>query len=234
MPSQVFTTTGTTTWTWPVGVTTVIAECLGGGGAGGLAAGSPATGGGGKGGQYVRKTITKGAETQLGITVAAQVQASSVQQPSGGTVVCRALGGNSGSSGVTNSSNGLASSTYISGTAIGDVIFDGGNGAQGNFTSGVQGSGAGGGAAGPTGNGGNANVNAAGIAGTGLFQNGVAYQTAGGAGVGDNTVGVTPGRGGGGSGGKAITSADRAGGAGGTGVVVLTWATPPQAMATIL
>jgi hypothetical protein len=69
MASEVITASGT--WNWPGGVTSVVAEGIGGGGGGGGASGSPATGGGGKGGGYAKKTITKGVEASLTITIGA-------------------------------------------------------------------------------------------------------------------------------------------------------------------
>ena len=60
-----FLTSTNAAWPWPSGVTSLVAEALGGGGAGGAATGNPATGGGGKGGSYAKVTITKGGEGTL-------------------------------------------------------------------------------------------------------------------------------------------------------------------------
>lgn len=220
MPSQVFTTVGTTQWTWPAGALAVTVECLGGGGAGGNATGNPSTGGGGKGGSYVKGQIQKGAETFLDVTVGGPGQSSYVGKS--GTPYVRGCGGVQGGVGASNSSNGVGATGQVD-TPLG-TEFVGGNGGQGNFTSGAQGSGAGGGAGGPTGAGGNGAVNAGGIAGTGAWGNGSTYQAAGRNGVGDSTAGLAGiAYGGGGSGGKANANADRLGGAGSQGVVVLSW-----------
>jgi hypothetical protein len=230
MPSTVFTTTGANTFNWPTGVTTCIAEGLGAGGCGGAALGNPSSGGGGKGGGYAKKTITKGAESSMTITVGAGLANSNggdsgVQQ--GASVVMLAPGGAQASSAGSNSINSAGQTSHPS-TAIGDTTFAGGNGGTGNFTSGVQGSGAGGGAAGSTSVGGNGNVNVAGSAGTGAFANGVVYSGAGAAGVGNSLAGAVgpsagPVYGGAGSGGKANNNTDRLGGAGRQGVVVITY-----------
>jgi hypothetical protein len=60
-------------WAWSVagGATTITAEALGGGGAGGYSATNPSYCAGGKGGSYAKKVITKGAESTLNITVGA-------------------------------------------------------------------------------------------------------------------------------------------------------------------
>jgi hypothetical protein len=242
MGSQLFTISDT--WSWPAGVTQVIAEAIGGGGGGGEAQGNPSTGGGGKGGGYAKKTISKSIESQLSITVGAGgaggVNGNPSEVTQSASVVLRASGGNAGAAGTTNSSNG-AGATGANGAAVGDTTFAGGNGGTGNFTSGVQGSGAGGGAAHAAGNGSNALVN---VAGSGVssadptswwFANGGTYSGAGAQGVGNSTAGadapaasfeLTAWYGGGGSGGKANNNTNRNGGAGRQGVVLLTWTDP--------
>lgn len=55
--STSITAAGTYAWTIPAGVTEIIIECWGGGGAGGAGVGSPARGGGGAGGQHAKKTL---------------------------------------------------------------------------------------------------------------------------------------------------------------------------------
>lgn len=232
--SAVFTTTGSQTWNWPAGVTSVLAEALGGGGGSGTASGNPATGGGGKGGSFASATITKGADTQLTIVVgaggalASAGAASTVVQ--GGTTRVSAAGGGGGATQAASSANG-AGGTTLNGANTGTTTFAGGNGGTGNFTAGTQGSGAGGGAAGPTSVGGAANVNTAGGAGTGTWGNGQTYQVAGAAGVGNTTPGVAGSNyGAGASGGKANSGADQNGAAGAQGIVVLTWTPPDQAV----
>lgn len=203
-------------WAWPTGVTTLTAEAIGGGGAGGNATNNPATGGGGKGGSYARVTITKGAESTLNITVGGAAQASTIVQ--GATTVLSAAGG---ANGVTNSTAGA---TALVGSNIGTVTYAGGNGGTG-----VSGgtSGAGGGAAGPSSAGGNASGGTAGGAGTGTFQDSATRQGGGAGGVAVRTAGgVGFNYGGGGSGGSTNQTTDRLGGAGAPGVVVLTYDLP--------
>lgn len=233
MGSQVITTTGASTWNWPTAVTTVVVELVGGGGAGGGATGNPAAGGGGKGGGYSKKTITKGAESFLTITVGtggvggtsangAAAKVSTVTQD--GSIIQTATAGASAVAGVT-TVTGAGATTEI-GTASGDVVFSGGNGGTGSSTV----TGAGGGAAGPSSVGGNASGGTAGARGTGTFGDGGTYNALGAAGqtaaASAGIVGVP--YGGGGSGGRATSNPDRAGGSGAQGIAVLTWTDPPQ------
>jgi hypothetical protein len=222
-------------WPWPPGVTALTAEAIGGGGAGGAGTGNPADGGGGKGGSYARVVITKGGESTLNVTVGAG--GLIVTNSSGGaggastivqvaSTVLSAAGGGGGAVASVNSTNG-AGGTTLNGSNTGTITFAGGNGGTGNFTSGVQGSGAGGGSAGPASVGGAASVNVGGTAGTGTFLDGSTRQVAGANGVGNNLPGIAGSNyGGGGSGGKTIATANQQGANGGPGVVVLTWDIP--------
>jgi hypothetical protein len=232
-------------WTWVAGVTTVVCEALGGGGAGGGATGNPCTGGGGKGGSYAKVTLTKGAESVLDIIVGgggaggaggaiANGKHSTVTQNS--VLKLRASGGAPGATATANSTNGTGASTYyLSEAPIGDVTRLGGNGGTGDYTSGVGGSGGGGAAAHPSANGGNASANAGGTNVAGAWADGVFRSANGANGVGNSTAGAAAGGsflyGGGCSGGKANNNTDRDGGfasAGSVqGVVVLTWTDPP-------
>jgi hypothetical protein len=238
MPSQLFDVIGNSLiWTWPVGVTSVICECLGGSGGGGAANANPTTGGGGRGGDYAKGTVTKGAETTLTIVVppggGAGVAGQSAAVQQGGVNKVLGAGANAGATAATASTNG-AGGTGTNGTSIGTTIFAGGNGGVGNYTAGTGGSGAGGGAGGPTGPGGAASGNTPGLANTGAWLDGVARSGNGATGVGNSTPGINGSDfGGGGSGGKANSGTKRAGGTGSQGVVLLTWTAPAQAVAGV-
>ena len=225
-----FKTTRSFNWYEIAPVTKVTAHAIGAGGSGGAATGSPATGGGGKGGGYARTVITKGTETQLSMTAGlpgptsgtgAERAGNDSKVVRGVTTLVLAAGGNGGGNASTNSANAVGGTVHNS-VQVGDLVYVGGNGGVGNYTSGVQGSGAGGGAAGPISAGGNASVNLPGNPGGG-------YARAGAPGVGDNTAGAAPSSlyGGGGSGGKANTTTDRLGGAGAQGCVWLEYTAPP-------
>lgn len=223
--SQTF--TATQSYTVPPGVTQLIVECWGGGGAGGGATGNPACGGGGAGGAYARKlvTVTPGASYTINVGAAKTATVSSNAaankgNPSwfGSTSTVFADGGNGGAPATANSSNGAGGAGTAS-TSIGDVVFAGGNGANGNFTSNIAG-GAGGGGAGSTQNGSNANAGNGGAGGSlsgGAGANGVANSNAG-------AIGAN--YGGGGSGGKANSGTDRSGGTGAQGYVIITIPAP--------
>lgn len=220
--AQTTTLSGSGTYTVPAGVTQIIVECWGGGGAGGFASGNPACGGGGAGGAYVKSTlnVTPGATFSYSV---AGVKASSATGTSSsndgnpswfGSSLVYAAGGAGGGLATTNSSNGSGGVGTATGS-IGDIVYAGGNGAAGNFTSGTPG-GAGGGGAGSNGNGGNAS---GGTAGTGAGLSG----GNGAGGVANSTAGANGSSfGGGGSGGKANNNTDRAGGSGAAGTIRVT------------
>ena len=216
--TQTFTNSGT--FMAPTGVTSIIVECWGGGGAGGAATGNPASGGGGAGGSYASKILTVIPGNVYNVTVGAGGIGGNGPGPAGipswfnttGTIY--ADGGAGGALASTNNSNGTGGNGSAS-SSIGNLIYQGGDGATGIYTSGTAG-GAGGGGAGSTGTGNSA------IGGTG----GASKANNGGAGangVANSTDGATGSTyGGGGSGGKANTGTNRNGGSGAKGLVVIT------------
>lgn len=226
--TQTFNATGS--WQAPAGVTSVKAECWGGGGSGGMGTGNPAEGGGGAGGAYARKdSYAVSAGSTYTVTVGAATGAHSNTTVLNGndswfdnnTTGVLAKGGAGGVAATVNSTNGAGGVGSTTG-CIGDTLFAGGDGAAGVFSSSLAG-GAGGGGAGDAAAGGAASGNTGGTGGTsggGAGANGVADATAG-------ANGTAPG--GGGSGGDAGGAADRNGGGGAAGRVILTWtiADPP-------
>ena len=223
--------TNSATFIAPAGVSSVKVEAWGGGGGGGRARGNPATGGGGAGGAFAQKTVVVAPFQSYTVTVGAggiggngtgtDTQHGRPGGPSWfeATNTIYAEGGARGlSDGNTNYSNGkpgLGSSAF----SIGEVVYRGGNGSTGTYTSGTSyRSGAGGGGAGSTGPGGHAATN--GVGGTGTALNG----GHGANGVTNNLAGLNGSNyGGGGSGGKANSSTDRNGGNGADGLVRLTY-----------
>jgi hypothetical protein len=215
-------------WTCPAGVTSVTAECWGGGGAGGAAfrntvSGTNTTGGGGAGGAYAKKvisglipnntyTVTVGAG---GVSVAGAADGTSVPGGdswfnSASTVLAKG-----GAGGVARKGAGLVGSGGVGSTAgsIGDVLFAGGSGSSGT---GATSGGGGGGSAGSAITG----ITAAGFTGAAAVTNG------GPGGNGTTTIanGFAPVSGpGGGGGGARANNATKAGGAGSPGQVVLTF-----------
>ena len=222
MPSQTFTTPGSTDWEAPAGVTEVFAECIGGGGAGGGAQGNPSTGGGGAGGNYAAKTIAVTPGNLYAVVVAQVVAGTQTNGAQGnsstfnGTSVV-ATGGPGGTFSGTNNTNGAGAVADTTG-CVGDTIYAGGSGGQGIFTSGSGFSGSGGGGAGSTG---------AGESSSGDLPGGAGTADGGGdgaSGVGNNSAGSAGNQaGGGGSGGKANNNTNRNGGAGAAGWARLTW-----------
>jgi hypothetical protein len=220
--TQTFSASGT--WQAPAGVTSVKAECWGGGGTGGMGTGNPAEGGGGAGGAYARKNaypVTSG--NTYTVTVGAATGAHNTTSVVNGndswfdnnTTGVLAKGGAGGVAATVNSTNGAGGTGSTTG-CIGDVVFAGGSGAAGVFATSLAG-GAGGGGAGDANAGGAASGNTGGTGGTsggGAGANGVADSTAG-------AAGTAPG--GGGSGGDAASTTDRNGGGGAAGRVILTW-----------
>jgi Alginate lyase/Immunoglobulin domain/Glycine-rich domain len=239
-----FTTPGTTTWTCPVGVTSIQVECWGGGGAGGSAIRTPNSnsvqyGGGGAGGAYARENfytvipgntyyVTVGAgglaatgTLTNGVTVpGGDSWFNSVNSEPVGAGNCVAKGGDGGECAVGNTSATAFGAGGV-GTAngsLGDVLFPGGGG--GTQTSTVNGYGGGGGGGGGTGAAGNSgdSVNGMGAAAvTGGGPGGNANATQGSSGPGQTPV---SGPGGGGGGCRAATQ--QTGGNGAAGQVVLT------------
>jgi hypothetical protein len=184
-------------------------------------------GGGGKGGSYAKKTITKGAENTLNIMVGAggtstagvtqNGTASTVVQGTSPAITVLSAAGGAGAA-----EDSQAGATAIVGTNIGDLVYEGGRGAD---CAGMS-SGGGGGAAGPSGVGKDAIGRTAGNHGGGKFLNDNDYCGDGGEGVAVRNFG-NPGiqYGGGGSGGSTDQNVFEAGGMGKQGIVVITWTT---------
>lgn len=222
MASISFTTTAN--WTAPAGVTSVYAQCWGGGGAGGRATGNPSAGGGGAGGSYAAKRVTVTPGNTYTVTVGTggvnTVIADGGDSYFIDTSTVLARGGAAGGNALTNSSNGLKGDN-TGRTNVGDVTYLGGNGTDGVFTSGTFTGNAGGGGAGSTGAGQNASSGTGG--GTTEVYGGpgadgpTSNSTAG------NAASTVNGVGGGGAGGKANNNTDRAGGNGARGLVILTY-----------
>jgi hypothetical protein len=202
-------------WLAPAGVTSVIVECWGGGGAGGSVNVSGGTGGGGAGGAYARKTLTVVPGTTYNFTVATATTANGSTGNdswfgSNSTVLAK---GGPGAANVTTAIGGTGGS-WTSNGSIGDIVYNGGNGGSGAASGN---SGAGGGGAGSSGAGGNATGSTAGLGTADNGGNGAVGLTANGSG----TAGLV--YGGGGSGGKANNTNIRNGGAGAAGFIRLTY-----------
>ena len=220
---QTFATPGVTSWTCPVGVTSVTVECWGaGGGGGGGGAVFNAAGGGGGGGAYASSVITVASGNIYTITVGAGGAGGGSFGTTGGngsnssfnSTIVMAAGGNGGigsGGGATGGIGGAATS------CTGTVKYSGGNGGSGT----TSGGGGGGSSAGSSINGNNAIQYIGGVAPAGGVAGTSASTLAAGA-VGN--VGLSGG--GGASGGRRGSSAtDNAGGAGGAGKVVLSYCT---------
>ena len=217
--------TTTTTWTVPANITSVTAECWGGGGASGAAQGSPCTTGGAAGGSYARSVLTVVPGNVLTVTVGAGGLAVSnasgntggVSWFSGATVIY-AQGGAGSATVTANSANG-APGVGSTGSTIGTVKYRGGSGATGDFTATTGYSGGGGGGPGSTEAGRDAIQISGGTASSDIGGSG-------GLGVRDN-IGGNVGNiyGGGASGGKANGNTNRQGANGAAGYVRLTWST---------
>lgn len=229
----------TSTWQCPAGVTSVKAECWGGGGAGGSArAIANAGGGGGAGGAY---TITNAYAVTSGNTYTVTVGAAGVA--STGTFTDGVASGSGGDSWFDNSSTGPkaqggtggiskavagngAGATGSTASSNGDTKNAGGNGAAGVGTT------IGGGGGGGAGTGGAGGAASGSTAGTGTATGG----GNGGAGTSAAAGGAGTAAGGAGGGARTSNTTARAGGAGSLGRVVLTWApatsTPPKARNT--
>ena len=224
-----FITSGT--WTCPAGVTSVQVECWGGGGAGGSATKISTTsgGGGGGGGAYVKaNTVAVTAGNNYTVTVGAGgISSLSAAVPGGDTSFAgdsstiTAKGGG-GAPPVTD--NAGAAGAHVTGSTVGDLNNEGGDGIIGVKGANGYGGGGGGGAGNQSPNasgvGGNATASLGGAGGAGNMPGGRGAAPQSGNNQGNN--GVTPG--GGGSGGRSPTSAGSSlGGTGGSGQVVLTY-----------
>lgn len=238
---KVFTSVGTTTWTVPVGVTSITAVCIGGGGgAGGSSASFPSAGGGG-GGLSFGSTISvtpgdvlyirvgsggtggRSYDNLPDITATAGSAGESSYIKTGshsGTSLLEAGGGGGGGTSSIGSAVGGSG-----GTSTGTARTNGGTGGAGGSNAGGISRGAGGGgAAGYTGNGGGGRNG-----GTASILNGYDGSGGGGGGGGNSTsspndevynsgggVGLF-GQGENGTGGNGSTSSVLCGGSGGSG-----------------
>jgi hypothetical protein len=183
-----------TTWTCPVGVTSVVAACIGGGSAGN---GDGSTLKGGGGGAYAAGTVVTVPGNNYTVTVGA-----------GGLHVDLGIGGAGGDSWFSTNATVKAKGGSIAGTgglasaSVGTTKFNGGTGANGDTETGTAGGG-GGSSAGPASAGNN------GVAGSGITGGaGGAAVTGGGAGgaggsnIGSGVSATQVGGGGGGDGGN--------------------------------
>jgi hypothetical protein len=188
---QVFTSTGTSTFTIPASVTKVKVTVVGGGGGGRTASNSTGQGGGGSGGAAIKVITGLTPGGTVTVTVGAGGAANATGDTSSFGAYCSATGGLSpaSSSGPPGGAGGTATG--------GDINFTGGAGCGGNGVSGTV--------AGSAGNGGSSIFGGAGL-GAGSSN---AVNTAGAGATG------TGGGGGGGCGGPGT------GGAGGSGIVIV-------------
>lgn len=218
--TEIFSNTGTHSFTVPDGVLTLKVECVGAGGAGGRVTPSnfldeDAAGGGG-GGAYAMSIVPVvfGDSYSLYVGVGGVNDGSSTDGEASywedGALVLAA--GGTTRSGNDNESGALGGLAINS---VGTITYSGGNGGDGD--EGDADGGGGGGAAGSTGNGNNGGTVTAGSATAN-------YGGYGGNGGDDGASGSTGGTyGGGGGGSSANGSNDRDGGEGGTGVVVISY-----------
>lgn len=213
MCQNTVTYSSTGNWTAPEGVTSVTVEVWGGGGKGGTRT-SNGTSGGGGGGAYSRKVVSVIPNTSYTVTVGLGSNTTSPGGDSwfGNATTILAKGGGS-----------VLNNTQTGGTGgdknqgIGDVVYSGGNGADGTATY----SGGGGSSAGTGADGSNSTSNIAPTppTGGGIGGNGRTNQ-------GGGNVGQVPG--GGGGGGFRTNNGDRLGGVGGNGQVRITFNCPSQ------
>lgn len=218
-----FFTVGEHTWVVPIGVTSILVECWGAGGAGGGTTAVPTTGGGGAGGCYasMELAVTPGQEFIIKVGAGGRPTSSSGERGGLTSLLDRneiylvADGGNGGggtSVSYTNSSPALGSL----GETFGDIKYRGGNGSYGYYQKSF--SGGGGGAGNFYGDGGNASGEDGGksFSPGGAGANGVNITSNGNAG--------SP-YGGGGAGGMQVNTKSNyvLGGAGGNGYAIITY-----------
>lgn len=184
---QSFIKTGT--WVCPANVTSVLAECWGGGAGGGANASG---GGGGGGGAYSNSTVAVSAGTSYTVTVgsggASAVSGGDSWFSSTGTVLAK--GGTTAGSSTTGAAGGAA------GSGVGTVTSSGGTGGSGSAGAGGGGGGGAGtstggtGVAGGAGGGGGGVLGGIGGAGGPNASNGSPGKAIGGGGGGDGATGV--------------------------------------------
>jgi hypothetical protein len=214
--AQTYQYTSSGTFNVPAGVTSIIVECWGAGGAGGGTTTNNARGGGGgAGGAYARSLITvipgNNYTVTVGTATAGAQSAGATGGPSwfgtAGTIYAQGGAGGAAPNGGT-ANGGMGSSA----SSLGDVVYAGGNGANGTTAL----SGGGGGGAGSTGAGGPASGTTAGTGTTLNGGNGGTGLTTEGNGNGGSTYG------GGGSGAFVPDNSNHNGGSGAAGLVVIT------------
>ena len=197
---KVFTSVGTTTWTVPVGVTSITAVCVGGGGgAGGGDSNHDGAGGGGGGLAYGSTSVTPGDTLYIRVgaggtggrshnydNASSQGSAGNAGQSSyiktgshSGTALLEGGGGGGGAYGIFTDASGGSG-----GSSSGTMRTNGGSGGNGGNGSSSRGGG-GGGAGGYTGNGG------AGANGGTLIANGSNGSGGGGGGGGNSSTSLT-------------------------------------------
>jgi subtilisin-like proprotein convertase family protein len=211
--SSTFTTTGTSYWLCPAGVTSVTVKCYGAGGGGGRR-GTTGVSGGGGGGAYASSTISVTPGTIYPIFVGAGGVSGSPSTAGGDSYF------SSAATVMAKGGSGLAINTQTGGTAglasasVGSTKYDGGTGGTGSSSNAGKG-------------GGGAGTGGAGQAGGVGSTNGAGTATGGGNGgngktatQGDGTAGSAYG---GGGGGCYRTSGTKNGGAGANGAVIVEW-----------
>ncbi len=221
--TQSFTTAGSTTWTVPVGITSISVECYGGGGGGGGCTSlKNSTGGGGAGGSFNRINnivVAPGAVYNLVVGAGGAGLSARNGDPGGTSSFSNIVSAAGGAGGMVN-----GNPTPLNGTGADytqGMIYNGGAGGTGTASSSSGSSGAGGGGAGNAGNGGDASNATAGSAGSG----GGGAGAAGLSGSGNGSIGNAPG--GGGSGGRnGNTYSTKSGGKGGAGKVIIAYYCP--------
>jgi hypothetical protein len=210
---ELITTTGIGTWTKPVGVTQVIVECWGGGGAGGGASVDGELGSGGSGGAFTRKLVTyTSPSANKSYSVAASVTGGTGNGPAGNdttwetnVLVAKGGGGGAANDFTTQTGRGLPGTGNI-----GTIIYESLGGST--PASGRGGNVAGGGGFCP----GSTNSNA------GIEYGGLGTLGAGPGGAGANTNGLAGNNyGGGGSGAARDSTPSKTGGNGAQGLIRL-------------
>jgi len=221
--TQTFSTAGQTTWTAPMGVTSITIECWGGGGSGGAATGNPSAGGGGGGGSYSKTTnmtVVPGQTYNLKVGAGGAV-AADFGNPGGNSwfkdsLTIFASGGNGGGYSSVNNTTASGAAAVTSGN-IGSVVYYGGAGSMGAALGASSGGGGGSAGTASNGNSGSGTTGGTAVTGGGAGASGSTLSTNG-----ANATGV----GGGGAGGRAGSATDRTGGSGGTGKVAITYTCP--------
>jgi hypothetical protein len=229
---ETFTTIGTTSWTAPLGITTVEYLIVGGGGGGG---GGYDTGGGGGGGGGMVLTgslaVTAGASYNIEVGAGGSASTNNyptVGETAGGTggnsifATITALGGDGGS-GSRTQTGGSGKGGDAQNSNVSSAV-----GGSGGGNAGTSAGGSGGGGGGATGNGANGVAGSGGLGGTGLTSSisgsSITYGIGGSGARGSiATTGSagTANRGNGGGGGGFSSGGARNGGAGGSGIVIL-------------